>query len=145
NRFADRALDADNPRTAAREIPAGVISAAGALGFTVFAAAVFLAAAFMLGPACFYGAIPVLVVLLGYSHAKRFTVLAHLWLGVALGLAPPAAWVAARGVVDATLLAPAALGAGVSLWVAGFDILYACQDEAFDAARGLHSIPARYG
>ena len=80
----------------------------------------------------------------GYSHAKRFTSWSHAWLGVALGLAPLSAWVAARG-LDGSLAAPAMLGFGVVLWVLGFDVLYACQDEAFDREAGLHSVPARFG
>lgn len=145
NRLIDRRIDAANPRTATREIPAGVISPSAALWFTLAAAALFLAAAWLLAPVCFVLGVPVLVFLLGYSHAKRFTALAHLWLGIALGLAPVAAWVAVRGSVDRSLFAPVLLGAGVALWVAGFDVLYSCQDEDFDRAHGLHSIPARLG
>lgn len=145
NRYADRHLDAANPRTAVREIPTGVISPGGALAFTVLCSLGFLAAARGLNDLSFYLAFPVLAVLLGYSHAKRFTSLAHMWLGVALGLAPVAAWVAIRGTLDRSLLAPICLGLGVTLWVMGFDILYACQDEEFDRAKGLRSIPARYG
>jgi 4-hydroxybenzoate polyprenyltransferase len=93
--------------------------------------------------------IPVLAWLLGYSYAKRFTALAHLWLGAALGFAPVAAWIALRGrtllETPADVLPAALLGAAVTLWVAGFDVIYACQDAAFDAAHGLRSIPARLG
>jgi 4-hydroxybenzoate polyprenyltransferase len=85
----------------------------------------------------------VLAFVLGYSYAKRFTSLAHFWLGAALMLAPVAAWIALRGLVEMT--APAILGAAVAFWVAGFDILYACQDAAFDRQESLHSVPARYG
>ncbi len=145
NRFADRELDARNPRTRGREIPRGVLPAPAVLGFALACAAGFVAVAFALGPACGWMSVPVLAVLLGYSHAKRFTSLAHLWLGVALGLAAPAAWVAARGAFTADLVAPIVLGVGVTLWVAGFDVLYALQDEAFDAAHGLFSLPARLG
>jgi 4-hydroxybenzoate polyprenyltransferase len=145
NRLVDRSIDAANPRTAGREIPSGVISTGGALAFTLGSCAVFVLACALLNRACLYLSLPVLGVLLGYTHAKRFTALAHLWLGVALGLGPVAAWVAQRGVLDLTLTGPVILGLGVAGWVMGFDILYACQDEEFDRANGLHSIPARFG
>lgn len=145
NRWADRHLDAVNPRTSDREIPRGVIQPAAALALTGLCSLGFLWVAWRIAPICGWLGIGVLVVLLGYSHAKRFTVLSHIWLGLALGLAPPAAWIAARGDVDASLLAPCVLGLGVLLWVMGFDILYACQDEAFDREQGLHSLPARVG
>jgi 4-hydroxybenzoate polyprenyltransferase len=145
NRFADRDIDAENPRTQAREIPRGVISPGQALALTVVAAAGFVAAAGALSPLCLGLSFPVLLVLLGYSHAKRFTAWAHVWLGVALGLAPPAAWLAVTGRFDASVWPAVALGAGVVLWVAGFDMLYACQDATFDRAHGLHSLPARLG
>ncbi len=145
NRLVDRHLDALNPRTAQREIPAGIISTPAALAFTLICSAAFLFCAWMLSWTCFYMALPVLCILLGYSHAKRFTAWAHAWLGLALGLAPPAAWVAVTGVLDASLLAPVVLGLGVLAWVLGFDILYACQDEDFDRQQHLHSIPVRWG
>ena len=145
NRFADRDVDALNPRTREREIPRGVVTPRGALALTVAGAAVFVAAAFLLNPLCGWLSLPVLGVLLGYSHAKRFTPLAHVWLGFALALSPLGAWVAVTGRLDATLLAPGVLAAGVLAWVAGFDILYACQDEAFDRAHGLHSLVTRLG
>ena len=96
-------------------------------------------------PVCGWLAGPTLLFLLGYSHCKRFTWLCHLWLGVALGIAPVAAWLAVDGAFSARLLAPTVLGASVALWVAGFDVLYACQDERFDREHGLHSLPARFG
>ena len=145
NRYADRVIDAENPRTQGREIPRGVLRPGAVLVFTVCSAAVFVWCSAMLGPACLWLSGPTLLVLLGYSHAKRFTSLAHVWLGLALGLAPVAAWLAVRGVFTADILAAVALGFGVMVWVAGFDILYACQDEDFDRARGLHSIPVRLG
>lgn len=145
NRYADRVIDAENPRTQGREIPSGVLSPGAVLVFTACSAAVFVACSAMLGPACLWMSGPTLLVLLGYSHAKRFTSLAHVWLGLALGLAPVAAWLAVRGVFTADILGAVALGSGVMVWVAGFDILYACQDEDFDRARGLHSIPVRLG
>lgn len=145
NRLVDRDLDARNPRTAGREIPRGAIAPAQAGALVILASVGFAVSAWLLSPLCLALALPVLAVLLGYSHAKRFTWLAHLWLGVALGLAPPAAYVAAVGAIDAGILPSLALGLGVTLWVAGFDILYACQDVAFDRSHGLHSLPARLG
>lgn len=145
NRWADRELDAQNPRTRGREIPLGVIAPGAVLGFAVLCAAGFVGVAWLLGPACFWMALPTVAVLFGYSHAKRFTSLAHVWLGAALGLAPPAAWLAARGAFDASMWGAVALGAGVTAWVAGFDVIYACQDEVFDRRVGLRSLPARLG
>lgn len=145
NRFADRRIDASNPRTADREIPRGVISPRAALGLVVMAGAVFLAACWWLAPICFWLGLPTLAFLLLYSHVKRFSLLCHLWLGIALGISPVAAWLAADGAFSPRLVAPAVLGLAVALWVAGFDILYACQDEGFDREHGLRSIPARFG
>lgn len=145
NRFADRDLDGANPRTAGRELPRGLVSARAALALALAAGAVFLVACRLLSPLCFWFGLPVLLWLYGYSHVKRFSALCHLWLGVALGLSPLAAWVAADGAFGPRLVAPAVLGAGVAAWVAGFDVLYACQDEAFDRERGLHSLPVRLG
>jgi 4-hydroxybenzoate polyprenyltransferase len=145
NRYADRELDARNPRTAGREIPRGEVSAAAALGLTAAAGACFLAACWLLAPVCFWLGWPTLAWLLAYSHVKRFSSLCHLWLGVALGLSPVAAWLAADGAFTGRIFVPAVLGLGVAAWVAGFDVLYACQDEAFDRGAGLHSIPARFG
>jgi 4-hydroxybenzoate polyprenyltransferase len=145
NRYADRTIDAENPRTQGREIPRGVLGPGAVLVFTAVCCGVFVGAAALLGPACLWLSVPTLAVLLGYSHAKRFTSLAHLWLGLALGIAPVAAWLAVRGVFTTDILAAVVLGVGVMVWVAGFDILYACQDEEFDRARGLHSIPVRLG
>lgn len=145
NRFADRDLDAANPRTRMREIPRGVVSPAAALSLALGAGAAFLAAAWLLSPVCFWLGLPTLAWLYGYSYAKRFSSLCHLWLGAALGVAPVAAWLAHDGAFGARLWAPFVLGLSVSVWVAGFDVLYACQDDAFDRARGLFSIPARLG
>lgn len=145
NRWLDRDIDAANPRTRGREVPRGAITPRGALLLTVCAGALFAALAWLVAPLCGALAIPVLAVLLGYSWTKRFTSLAHLWLGLALGLAPPAAHLAVRGTFDATLLAPCLLGLAVTLWVAGFDVIYSTQDLEFDRARGLHSLPARLG
>lgn len=145
NRFADRDLDAQNPRTAQREIPRGAIRPRAALGLAIVAGAAFVACCVALGPVPTWFALPVLAWLLLYSHTKRFTAFCHLWLGIALGLAPVAAWVAATGALDANTWTAVVLGLGVAVWVAGFDVLYACQDEAFDRERGLHSVPARLG
>ena len=144
NRWADRDVDALNPRTAGREIPRGAIAPRHALWLALGSSALFLGCSALLGTACLWLALPVLGWLLLYSHSKRFTALCHLWLGTALGLAPVAAWVAARGDL-AALGAPLLLGAAVACWVAGFDVLYACQDEAFDRTHGLHSVPAALG
>lgn len=145
NRWADREVDARNPRTIAREIPRGALGARAVLGFAIGCALAFVGIAWLLGPACFWLSLPTIAVLFGYSHAKRFTSSAHLWLGLALGLAPPAAWLAARGSFDSGSAAALLLGAGVSVWVAGFDVIYACQDEDFDRRQGLHSLPVRFG
>ncbi len=145
NRFADRHLDALNARTQNRELPGGRVAPRQALLLTFASSAVFLGCAWLLSPLCLALGVPVLGVLLGYSHAKRFTALSHVWLGVALGLAPPAATIAATGTFGAHTWIAVSLGCGVIAWVAGFDILYACQDTEFDRAHGLHSIPARLG
>lgn len=145
NRYADRQLDAANPRTQNREIPSGAVSPASALLLTFCASAAFLLICWLLSPMCFVLGLPTLAWLLGYSYAKRFSSLCHLWLGVALGVSPVAAWFAADGELGPRLYAPLVLGASVALWVAGFDVLYACQDDDFDRERGLHSLPVLLG
>jgi 4-hydroxybenzoate polyprenyltransferase len=142
NRYLDRHIDAKNPRTAGREIPAGAVSPRAALGLTLACSALFVVLAASLGPAC--GALSplVLVVLLGYSYTKRFTWAAHLVLGLALALAPGGAWLAMGARPNVAIVA---LMLAVLTWVAGFDVLYSLQDEAFDRNEGLHSIPARFG
>lgn len=145
NRYADRKLDQQNPRTAGREIPRGVVSPRQALALTAGSGIVFVAACWLLSPLCSWLALPTLAWLLAYSHVKRFSSLCHLWLGIALGLSPVAAWVAADGAFGPRLWAPVVLGAAVAAWVAGFDVLYACQDEQFDREAGLHSLPAWLG
>jgi 4-hydroxybenzoate polyprenyltransferase len=142
NRIVDRRIDADNPRTAGRELPTGKVSLAAATTLTVASAALFLGAAAWLGPLCLKLAPIVLVLLLGYSFTKRFTALCHLFLGAAIGSAPAAAWIAMRGQLDAPALW---LSAAVATWIAGFDILYALADRDFDRKTGIHSIPARLG
>jgi 4-hydroxybenzoate polyprenyltransferase len=151
NRLVDRRLDADNPRTATRHIPAGILSVRYVALFAVICSAAFIASTLLFLPnrLPLYLAIPVLLFICGYSYSKRFTSLSHFWLGAALMLAPVCAWIAIRGEVvmdnPMDLLAPLVLGAAVLLWVAGFDVIYACQDADFDRRRGLHSIPARLG
>jgi 4-hydroxybenzoate polyprenyltransferase len=145
NRLVDRKLDALNPRTRTRELPAGKLTPLAVGLLVLLSAAGFVYGAVRLGPLCGLLAPAVLGVLLGYSYAKRFTALAHVWLGLALGLAPLGAWLAVRGNLEGELWAPLALSLAVTTWVAGFDILYACQDCAVDRAHGLHSIPARLG
>jgi len=142
NRLADRHIDALNPRTRGRELPAGRISPAATKAVIVAAVALFELAAWRLNPLCLALSPVALVVLLGYSYTKRFTSLAHLVLGLALGLAPLGAWIATTGTFDPRIL-PLCLG--VLLWVTGFDTIYALQDLDFDLQTGLHSIPARFG
>ncbi len=145
NRIADARSDAQNPRTAAREIPAGRVRAGAASALVLGSAAVFVAAAWLLNPLAGWLALPVLAVLLGYSLMKRVHWSAHLVLGLALGLAPLGAWIAVRGAIDGSIAPALWLAAAVLTWVAGFDLIYACQDADFDRQSGLHSIPARFG
>ena len=151
NRLVDRQIDAANPRTANRHLPRGDVRVDEVLLLIAGSSATFIASTLLFLPNWLplVLATPVLAWLLGYSYAKRFTMLAHVWLGVALGLAPVAAWIALRGSAvlanPADLLPAALLGIAVALWVSGFDTIYACQDAQFDAAQGLQSIPARLG
>jgi 4-hydroxybenzoate polyprenyltransferase len=144
NRLADRRIDALNPRTATRHLPSGRLSTATVAAFTVATSAGFVASTLLFlpnrWPMILAG--PVLLWLLGYSYAKRFTSLAHFWLGFALAMAPMAAWIALRGDLA---WPPVLLGLAVMLWVSGFDIIYACQDADFDRNQGLQSVPARLG
>ncbi|MGQ9687566.1 MAG: UbiA-like polyprenyltransferase [Desulfobaccales bacterium] len=142
NRMADAELDARNPRTADRALPRGLVSRGFTLGFILASSLVFFYAASQLNPLCLALSPFALAVVLGYSYTKRFTWASHLVLGAALGLAPVGGWVAVRGDLAAT---PVVLGLGVLLWVAGFDILYALQDEDFDRRQGLYSLPVRLG
>ena len=151
NRMVDRTIDAANPRTASRHLPRGDVGVGEVLLLVVVSSAAFIASTLIFLPNWLplVLSVPVLAWLLGYSYAKRFTMLAHVWLGAALGFAPVAAWIALRGQTllrDPVDILPAAiLGVAVMAWVAGFDIIYACQDAASDAAHGLQSIPARLG
>ncbi|MBI2192668.1 MAG: UbiA family prenyltransferase [Planctomycetes bacterium] len=142
NRLADEVFDAANPRTVQRHLPRGILRRGEVGLFTLGSAALFVTAASFLNPLTFALAPLALVVILGYSYSKRFTCFSHLWLGLALALAPVGAWIAVTGSFAAT---PVWLGLAVLLWTAGFDILYACQDREFDLRAGLHSIPARLG
>jgi 4-hydroxybenzoate polyprenyltransferase len=142
NRLADRHLDADNPRTAGRALPAGQLTPAFVGVFVLVSAALLVVAAWRLNPLAFALSPVALLVLLLYSYTKRFTSLCHLVLGLALSGAPLGAWIAVRGDVRMT---PLLLAGAVLLWVAGFDVLYALQDVDFDRRRGLFSIPARLG
>lgn len=142
NRYADRALDAENPRTRTRALPAGAVSPGFVALFVVANLALLVVAAWRLNPLCLALSPVAIAVLLGYSYTKRFTWAAHLVLGLALAGAPLGAWIAVRGAVEAT---PIVLAAAVLTWVAGFDVLYALQDETHDRRVGLRSIPARFG
>ncbi len=149
NRLADRKIDAENPRTAQRHIPAGKISTYTVAGFTLFCSLAFIGSTllfFLAEPANPWPitlALPVLIFICAYSYTKRFTSLSHFWLGASLLLAPLAAWIAIRGLDG--LLVPTILGFAVMFWVAGFDIIYACQDMDFDRQAKLSSIPAQFG
>jgi 4-hydroxybenzoate polyprenyltransferase len=142
NRWADADIDAANPRTSTRAIPAGLLTAKFVLGFTLLAALIFVLAASQLNRLTLYLSPVALLVLLGYSYMKRFTRWSHLVLGFALGLAPAAAWIAVRGSLDPRILV---LTAAVTLWTGGFDVLYACQDFEHDRRAGLHSLPQSIG
>ena len=142
NRVADAQIDAANPRTATRAIPAGTLSQKFVTTFVVVSCGVFVAAASQLNRLTLYLSPIVLAVVLLYSYTKRFTRWSHLVLGFALGIAPAGAWIAVRGSLDPRILV---LTAAVTFWVAGFDVLYACQDIDFDRAYGLNSVPQAFG
>jgi 4-hydroxybenzoate polyprenyltransferase len=142
NRWADAAIDAANPRTSTRALPAGHLSAAFVVSFVVISSAVFVLAASQLNRLALLLSPVALAVLLLYSYTKRVTRWSHLVLGFALGIAPSAAWIAVRGSLDPRILL---LTAAVTFWVGGFDVLYACQDYDFDRGAGLHSLPRYFG
>jgi len=142
NRIVDRDIDAQNPRTASREIPSGLISVRAAWAFTLGSAALFVVFAGLLGRLTLMLAPVALVIVWGYSLAKRYTALCHVVLGIALAIAPTAVWIA---LTESFGLVPALLSLAVGTWVAGFDIIYSCQDADFDRERGLNSIPAALG
>jgi len=142
NRWLDRDIDAGNPRTSSREIPAGVISPRAALLFVLLNALLFIMTTWFINLLCFSLSPVALIVILGYSYTKRFTAICHLVLGLGLALAPIGAYLALSG---SFAPAPILLGVSVLFWVAGFDVIYALQDQDFDASKGLHSIPATFG
>jgi 4-hydroxybenzoate polyprenyltransferase len=151
NRLADAGIDAENPRTSGRHLPAGLLSRGNVVALAIASAAGFIASTLLFLPnrLPLYLSLPVLAFLLAYSYTKRFTSLSHFWLGAALMLAPISAWIAIRGeFVErnvADLLPAVVLGGAVLLWVAGFDMIYACQDVECDRGRGLKSVPAWLG
>ncbi len=142
NRLVDAAFDARNPRTATRAIPAGQLTAAQVWAFVLATTALFLVAAWQLNGLALALSPVALAVIWGYSFTKRFTQFCHVVLGLAIGIAPSAAWIAVRGTLD---WAPVVLTAAVMLWVGGFDVIYACQDVDFDRKQGLRSLPAWLG
>ncbi len=152
NRIVDREIDAKNPRTAMRHLPSGELSLRSVWLFMLASSVAFIASTALFlpeNPLPILLSVPLLLFLLGYSYSKRFTTLAHFWLGAALMLAPVSVWIALRG--DQIIRSPidglpaVILGGAVMFWVAGFDMMYACQDAGFDAQSGLYSIPGRYG
>jgi 4-hydroxybenzoate polyprenyltransferase len=142
NRYLDRSFDAKNPRTAIREIPAGIIKANSVLLFTIINCILFIACTFFINRLCFYLSPVALAVVLGYSYTKRFTPLCHLVLGLGLSLAPIGAYLAVTGQFS---LLPVLFSLAVIFWVSGFDIIYALQDEEFDRSQKLYSIPSWLG
>ncbi|MGB7202444.1 MAG: UbiA-like polyprenyltransferase [Pyrinomonadaceae bacterium] len=143
NRIVDRDVDAQNPRTAGRELPSGQLSVGFAWTFLYVSIAVFVLSSYMLNWLTFALSPVALLFVLGYSYAKRFTAFAHVLLGIALSISPSAAWIAVRG--NLTDEVPILLSLLVLMWTAGFDVLYACQDFEFDRSAGLRSIPTRFG
>ena len=142
NRFIDRKFDAANPRTAIREIPAGIISADAALWFVILMGGLFTLTTFFINPLCFFLSPIALVITLGYSFTKRFTPLCHMILGLGLSLSPIGAFLAVTGRFE---VLPLLFSLGIFFWVSGFDIIYALQDEEFDRGQGLYSIPVWLG
>ena len=142
NRLADSSIDAANPRTQTRALPAGHLSRLFVAFFVAVSSAIFVLASFELNRLTFLLSPVALGIVLLYSYTKRFTRWSHLILGLALGIAPSAAWIAVRGMLDPRILL---LTAAVTFWVAGFDVLYSCQDFAFDSSSGLHSVPRYFG
>ena len=147
NRLADRKFDALNPRTREWELPQGTVKTWEAVGLTAVASAIFVFAAYRLNWLCFVLSPVALAVIFFYSLTKRFTWAAHLFLGIALSLAPVGAWLAVSGVPGdwRELIVPSYLGMAVIFWLAGFDVIYSLQDHEFDRQQGLHSIPVHFG
>jgi len=142
NRWADRHIDAENQRTKTRALPAGLVSSAQVLLFIILSSALLILAAYMLNPLSFYLSPVALAIVFFYSYTKRFTFMAHAFLGLAISGAPMGAWIAVTGRFEFPALV---LGVAVLFWLLGFDILYALQDMEFDRQKGLHSIPQRFG
>lgn len=142
NRLIDAKWDAENPRTAKRHLPSGKLSPKGVKGFIAVNGMLFVASAATLNMLAFVCALPVWLFLLSYSYWKRFSWACHIFLGIAIGLSPLGAWIAVRGEFA---LFPSLLGTLLALWITGFDIIYATQDEAKDREMGLHSIPVQFG
>ncbi|MHB8846157.1 MAG: UbiA-like polyprenyltransferase [Nitrospirota bacterium] len=142
NRWADRNIDAENPRTKTRALPLGLVTPAQVIIFIIVSSAVLVLAAYMLNPLSFYLSPLALAIVFFYSYTKRFTFLAHAFLGLAISGAPMGAWIAVTGRFELPALI---LGIAVLFWLLGFDILYALQDMEFDRTKGLHSIPQRFG
>jgi len=142
NRLADRWFDARNPRTRGRHLPAGLLTPAQITTAAVAAGAAFLASAWMLNPLCLALSPLAILFLVGYSYTKRFTWLSHWILGFTDGIAAAGGWIAVRGGFDPPVFV---LWFALTVWIAGFDLIYACQDVEFDRAEGLHSVPARFG
>jgi 4-hydroxybenzoate polyprenyltransferase len=142
NRLVDADIDALNPRTSIRALPAGLLTRQFVLWFTVAASVLLFFSAWMLNSLAFYLSPLALIIVCGYSYTKRFTRWAHLFLGFAMGIAPAAAWVAVRGTLDVRVLI---VTAAVMFWGGGFDILYSCQDYDYDIASGLYSVPRAFG
>jgi 4-hydroxybenzoate polyprenyltransferase len=142
NRLVDADIDALNPRTSIRALPAGLLTRNFVFAFTAASSALLIFAAWMLNPLAFYLSPVALIIVCAYSYTKRFTRWAHLFLGFAMGIAPAAAWVAVRGALDPRVLI---VTAAVMFWGGGFDILYSCQDYQYDVASGLHSVPRAFG
>lgn len=142
NRWLDRDIDASNPRTVVREIPAGLVSEKSAFWFVIVNATLFVITTYFINTICFVLSPVALLVILGYSYTKRFTAFCHLVLGLGLALAPVGAYLAVTGFFD---IIPVLIGGSVLFWVAGFDVIYALQDEGFDRSKKLHSIPVALG
>jgi 4-hydroxybenzoate polyprenyltransferase len=142
NRIADVGFDRANPRTRNREIPSGQLSMTSAVFFVAISSAIFVIAAAMLSRLCFYLSLPVLGVLFGYSYTKRFTQWCHLYLGFAISMAPMGAWIAATGTFTWGILC---LSLALMTYIAGFDIIYSCQDTEFDQEEKLFSLPSKIG
>lgn len=142
NRYIDAEFDLKNPRTAVREIPSGIITRKSAITFVVFNSLLFILSSYFINWTCFILSPVALLIILGYSYTKRFTWLCHVVLGLGLSLAPIGAYIAVTGVININIIA---LGMVVMFWVAGFDIIYALQDEDFDKNNDLHSIPVFLG